>query len=207
MADEGYFEKVDREAEAMREEVRASLPCHSGHGPALLILGAPRRQVKPFTEAYQGQIKLLDLSGEGQTDCQALQTSPELTICLMSSNAILQIENLQACRHLRKLDLSDNKIQALPNAATWSHLVQLEVLHLHTNNIQSLENVKEMAALPRLTIISLYRNPIALHPFYRAQIIRAMVSTLRCVSPSPLPFVRARRRLRKHAEWPLPGTG
>eukprot|EP01052_Picozoa_sp_SAG31_P009232 SAG31_NODE_481_length_15082_cov_13.818728_2_plen_417_part_00 len=127
-------------------------------------------------------MKLLDLSSQSQTDCEALQQSPELTICLMSGNAIQQLGPLPACRQLRKIDLSDNKIDSLPNAAMWSNLVHLEVLHLHTNNIQSLDNAKELASLPRLSILSLYRNPIALHPFYRAQLVKAMVHTLRWVS-------------------------
>ena len=68
MTEEGYFAKIDREAEPLRKEV------------------------EPFTDAVKGKMKLLDLSEHGQTDCQEMGGCPELVICLLASNVIKQIQ-------------------------------------------------------------------------------------------------------------------
>ena len=152
---EGYFERLHREAAPLREAT------------------------EPFTKQFMSKLKLLDLSEGGHTDCAEVADCPEITICYLHTNAIRVLEHADACARLRKLDLHGNKLAELPRAEFWSSLTQLQVLHLHTNNLQNLEDVRELKTLPALTVLTLYRNPIALHPFYRSEIIKAVASTLR----------------------------
>eukprot|EP01046_Picozoa_sp_COSAG06_P006088 COSAG06_NODE_282_length_18378_cov_85.787461_10_plen_1145_part_00 len=152
---EGYFERLHREAEPLRDATQ------------------------PFTKKFMAKLKLLDLSESGHTDCNEVADCPEITICYLNTNAIRILEHANECTKLQKLDLHANKLTELPRAEFWSSLTQLEVLHLHTNNLQNLDDVKALAVLPKLTVLTMYRNPIALHPFYRSEIIKA---TLRGVS-------------------------
>lgn len=151
MADEqdGYFERLHKEAEPLRDATA------------------------PFTKQFMAKLKLLDLSEGGHADCNEVADCPAITICYLHTNAIRMLEHANECSKLRKLDLHANKLTELPSAQWWSSLTQLEVLHLHTNNLQNLDNVKVLSALPNLTVLTMYRNPIALHPFYRSEIIKA----------------------------------
>ena len=146
---DGYFERLHREAEPMRDATQ------------------------PFTKKFMAKLKLLDLSEGGHTDCNDVADCPEITICYLNTNAIRILEHVNQCTKLRKLDLHANKLTELPRSEFWASLVNLEVLHLHTNNLQNLDDVKSLAVLPRLTVLTMYRNPIALHPFYRSEIIKA----------------------------------
>eukprot|EP01043_Picozoa_sp_COSAG02_P043321 COSAG02_NODE_3763_length_6271_cov_2.365684_1_plen_525_part_10 len=154
---DGYFERLHKEAEPLRNATA------------------------PFTKAFMSKLKLLDLSEGGHTDCNEVVECPEITICYLHTNAIRMLEHVNDCAKLRKLDLHANKLTELPPAPFWSSLTALEVLHLHTNNLQNLEDVKALTVLPNLTVLTMYRNPIALHPFYRSEIVKA---TLRGVDSS-----------------------
>ena len=153
--DEGYFERLHQEAASLREAA------------------------DPFTKTFMAKLKLIDLSSGQRDDFQEVADCPELTICYLHSNLLSKIDHVDRCAQLRKMDVHGNKLETLPGPAFWSHLVNLEVLHLHTNNLQNLDDAHGLAVLPSLTVLSLYRNPIALHPFYRSQIVSAMASTLR----------------------------
>ena len=146
---DGYFERLHREAESMRDATA------------------------PFTKQFMAKLKLLDLSEGGHTDCNDVADCPDITICYLNTNAIRILEHVNQCTKLQKLDLHANKLTELPAAEFWGSLVNLEVLHLHTNNLQNLDNVKSLAVLPSLAVLTMYRNPIALHPFYRSEIIKA----------------------------------
>ena len=137
-----------------------------------------RGEAQAFNAEYMAKAKLLDLSGCSRVDCRELECCPHVQICYLHSNALQVLSYANYCCALRKLDVHGNKLQALPGPDFWAGLARLEVLHLHTNNLQNLDTAHGLSVLPRLTILSLYRNPIALHPFYRSRIVKAMRNIL-----------------------------
>jgi len=150
----GYFERMEQEASPLRAETEA------------------------FTKSYMAGAQLLDLSGCGRVGCSELEDCPEVQICYLHSNALQVLEHVNCCPRLRKLDVHGNKLRTLPGPTFWSELICLEVLHLHTNNLRDIDDIHGLTVLPRLAILSLYRNPIALHPFYRSRIIKAMAPNI-----------------------------
>eukprot|EP00736_Rhodelphis_marinus_P003850 Rmarinus@m.1724 len=121
--------------------------------------------------------RLLNLS---EADVANLTTVPEVTqgleICVLHHNKISDLTLLQMVTSLRLLDLSDNRLEALPSKNFWGQLVNLEICYLHNNMISSLLAVEGLTGCPKLQVLSLYRNPVALHPAYRQLLVHGIAS-------------------------------
>ncbi len=66
--------------------------------------------------------------GDLQIRLMLLQAAYPWRILLMSANLLVKLDSIHRCGLLRKLDLSHNAIDQLPNKNFWLRLPKLEVL-------------------------------------------------------------------------------
>ena len=76
--------------------------------------------------------------------------------------------------NLQKLDLSSNKIKALPGPQVMERLENLKVFYLHNNLIKYEVNIESLAACRSLMHLSLKKNPIEKSIIYRQTVVAAI---------------------------------
>jgi len=126
------------------------------------------------------EVQFIKLSLLHIKNIASLGMCQSLTICILSSNFLQNIEPLQSCRNLAALDLHANQIEKLPSKSLWESLSKLHTLYLHDNGISRFEDVKNLAQACRLTILTLYDTPLSLKNNYRHCVVNAIWS-LRCL--------------------------
>jgi Leucine-rich repeat (LRR) protein len=85
-----------------------------------------------------------------------------------------QLEFLQKCSSLIKLDLSHNHITRLPDKADFSHLRRLEVLLLHHNKFALVDSLAPLSGCPQLTYLTLHHNPLEATPRHEHQLVNSL---------------------------------
>ena len=76
-----------------------------------------------------------------------------------------RIEDLKSLPHLRRLNLSGNRIQTLSPGAQWRSLSRLEELRLARNELSDLGEMRFLSTgLPNLRVLSIAGNPIDENP-------------------------------------------
>lgn len=81
---------------------------------------------------------------------------------------------LQMLKNIKKLDLSQNNISALPGAAVFSSLINLKFLYLHNNNIGNWNDIMSLSALPNVIHLTMFSNPVCTIPGYRHYLVNSM---------------------------------
>ncbi|XP_057649708.1 leucine-rich repeat and IQ domain-containing protein 3 isoform X2 [Chionomys nivalis] len=88
-----------------------------------------------------------------------LQSCISLRVCIFSNNFITDIQPLQSCVKLIKLDLHGNQIKTLPDRNFWGGLKNLKLLYLHDNGFAKLKNICVLAACASLIGLTMFDCP------------------------------------------------
>ncbi|XP_058537226.1 leucine-rich repeat and IQ domain-containing protein 3 [Ochotona princeps] len=105
-----------------------------------------------------------------------LQSCISLKVCIFSNNFITDINPLQSCTKLIKLDLHGNQIKILPDAKFWSGMKSLKLLYLHDNGFTKLKNACELSACSSLVALTMFDCPVSLKKGYRHVLVNSIWS-------------------------------
>lgn len=86
----------------------------------------------------------------------------KLRILILSGTGLTgqELESIQICKNLLKLDISQNQIKCFPDSLSFSNLSQLRLLYLHENLIEESGSLKQVFEIPNLRYLTLFNNPI-----------------------------------------------
>ncbi|KAJ7332592.1 hypothetical protein JRQ81_014772 [Phrynocephalus forsythii] len=99
-----------------------------------------------------------------------------LKICDLSGNFLMNIDALECCVNLIKLDLHSNQLEELPGPKFWGNMAELRLLYLHDNGILALENVHSLSFCHKLTALTLFNTPLCLKIAYRHIVVNSIFS-------------------------------
>uniref|UniRef100_A0A8C8RIB8 Leucine-rich repeat and IQ domain-containing protein 3 n=1 Tax=Pelusios castaneus TaxID=367368 RepID=A0A8C8RIB8_9SAUR len=119
---------------------------------------------------------IVQLNGLYLKNVRHLQYCVLLKICILSNNYITNIDALECCTHLVKLDLHGNQIQHLPGPVFWEGMKELNLLYLHDNGIGKLDNVHSLSFCPNLIGLTLFDTPLSLRIVYRHIVVNSILS-------------------------------
>ncbi|XP_053248025.1 leucine-rich repeat and IQ domain-containing protein 3 [Podarcis raffonei] len=105
-----------------------------------------------------------------------MQYCVSLKICDLSGNFIVNIDALESCTNLIKLDLHNNQIEELPGPMFWVNMAGLQLLYLHNNSISALEDVHSLSFCPNLIALTLFNTPLCLKIAYRHIVVNSIFS-------------------------------
>lgn len=99
-----------------------------------------------------------------------------VNIIYLQNNQILvkDITYLHTFANLKKIDLSDNQLDELPQAQVFAGLQSLQFLYLHNNNISKWQDLQALTALPSIMQITLFNNPVCQIPGYRHFLVNSI---------------------------------
>ncbi|KAL1772244.1 leucine-rich repeat and IQ domain-containing protein 3 [Sigmodon hispidus] len=103
-----------------------------------------------------------------------LQSCISLRVCIFSNNFITDIQPLQSCIKLIKLDLHGNQIRTLPDRNFWGGLKNLKLLYLHDNGFAKLKNICVLAACVSLIGLTMFDCPVSLKKGYRHVLVNSI---------------------------------
>ncbi|XP_060088005.1 leucine-rich repeat and IQ domain-containing protein 3 [Heteronotia binoei] len=109
-------------------------------------------------------------------DVGYLQYCGSLKICILSGNFLSNIDALESCTHLIKLDLHSNQMEDLPGPVFWGNMKNLHLLYLHDNMISNFENVHSLSFCPNLIALTLFNTPVSLKIAYRHIVVNNIIS-------------------------------
>ncbi|XP_065410130.1 leucine-rich repeat and IQ domain-containing protein 3 isoform X3 [Chrysemys picta bellii] len=119
---------------------------------------------------------IVQLNGLYLKNVRHLQYCVLLKVCILSNNYITDIDALECCTHLVKLDLHGNQIQHLPGPTFWEGMKELNLLYLHDNGIGKLDNVHSLSFCPNLIGLTLFDTPLSLRIAYRHIVVNSILS-------------------------------
>uniref|UniRef100_A0A674JRR6 Leucine rich repeats and IQ motif containing 3 n=1 Tax=Terrapene triunguis TaxID=2587831 RepID=A0A674JRR6_9SAUR len=119
---------------------------------------------------------IVQLNGLYLKNVRHLQYCVLLKVCILSNNYITDIDALECCTHLVKLDLHGNQIQHLPGPTFWEGMKELNLLYLHDNGIGKLDNVHSLSFCPNLIGLTLFDTPLSLRIAYRHIVVNSIFS-------------------------------
>ncbi|XP_003411181.1 leucine-rich repeat and IQ domain-containing protein 3 isoform X1 [Loxodonta africana] len=105
-----------------------------------------------------------------------LQSCISLRVCIFSNNFITDIQPLENCLKLIKLDLHGNQIKNLPGTKFWIGLKNLKLLYLHDNAFVKLKNISVLSACSNLIALTLFDCPVSLKKGYRHVLVNSIWS-------------------------------
>jgi len=99
-----------------------------------------------------------------------------LTILNLQGNLLnfQDLAHLQTFENLIKLNLSHNKLKALPASTVFAGLRNLKFLYLHNNGISTWDDIQLLTALPTIMHITLMNNPVSAILGYRYFLARSV---------------------------------
>ncbi|XP_038167350.1 leucine-rich repeat and IQ domain-containing protein 3 [Arvicola amphibius] len=103
-----------------------------------------------------------------------LQSCISLKVCIFSNNFVTDIQPLQSCVKLIKLDLHGNQIKTLPDRNFWGGLKNLKLLYLHDNAFAKLKNICVLAACTSLIGLTMFDCPVSLKKGYRHVLVNSI---------------------------------
>ncbi|XP_054836349.1 leucine-rich repeat and IQ domain-containing protein 3 [Eublepharis macularius] len=109
-------------------------------------------------------------------DVGYLQYCDSLKICILSGNFLSNIDALESCTCLIKLDLHSNQMENLPGPVFWRNMKNLSLLYLHDNSVSNLENVHSLSFCPNLIALTLFNTPLSLKIAYRHIVVNSIIS-------------------------------
>ncbi|XP_020650339.3 leucine-rich repeat and IQ domain-containing protein 3 isoform X1 [Pogona vitticeps] len=110
------------------------------------------------------------------SDLRDMHYCVSLKICDLSGNFLINIDALECCVNLIKLDLHSNQLEELPGPMFWGNMADLKLLYLHDNGISALENVHSLSFCPNLTALTLFNTPLCLKVAYRHIVVNSIFS-------------------------------
>ena len=122
-------------------------------------------------------IKVISLRNRQIRQCmKMLSKCPNLTIIYLQNNQLLvkDLTYLHLFQNLKKIDLSDNQLDGLPQAQVFAGLVNLQFLYLHNNNISQWKDLMQLVTLPVIMQITLFNNPVCQIPGYRHTLVNSI---------------------------------
>nr|XP_025044132.1 leucine-rich repeat and IQ domain-containing protein 3 [Pelodiscus sinensis] len=119
---------------------------------------------------------IVQLNGLYLKNVKHVQYCVLLKVCILSNNYITNIDALQCCTHLVKLDLHGNQIQSLPAPVFWEGMKELNLLYLHDNGIGKLDIVRSLSFCPNLIGLTLFDTPLSLRKAYRHIVVNSIFS-------------------------------
>ena len=90
---------------------------------------------------------------------------------------VRDLSYLHMFRNLKKIDLSDNGIEALPHRSVFEGLNHLQFLFLHNNKLSKWQDLNSLTGLPTAIHVTLFNNPVCQIPGYR----HFMVNSIACL--------------------------
>ncbi|XP_007947821.1 leucine-rich repeat and IQ domain-containing protein 3 [Orycteropus afer afer] len=105
-----------------------------------------------------------------------LQSCISLRVCIFSNNFITDIQPLENCLKLIKLDLHGNQIKNLPGTKFWIGLKNLKLLYLHNNGFVKLKNICVLSACSNLIALTMFDCPVSLKKGYRHVLVNSIWS-------------------------------
>ncbi|XP_062974094.1 leucine-rich repeat and IQ domain-containing protein 3 [Elgaria multicarinata webbii] len=124
----------------------------------------------------QQDLIMVRLHAQYLNDIQNMQYCVSLKICDLSGNFITNIDALECCTNLIKLDLHNNQLEELPGPIFWGSMADLSLLYLHDNGISTLENVHSLSFCPNLIALTLFNTPLCLKIAYRHIVVNSIFS-------------------------------
>eukprot|EP00826_Nyctotherus_ovalis_P027331 TRINITY_DN21360_c0_g1_i1.p2 TRINITY_DN21360_c0_g1~~TRINITY_DN21360_c0_g1_i1.p2 ORF type:complete len:156 (+),score=35.85 TRINITY_DN21360_c0_g1_i1:110-577(+) len=129
--------------------------------------------------------KVLSVRSQDLEESEAIQLADRLKVIIdFSGNALHSANDLLLSfnfSRLRKLDLSNNKIDEVPNSKALSGLTALQVLHLHMNQITDWKYLENFIALPSAILhLTLFCNPVVNRSGYRHFLVLSLIHICRC---------------------------
>ncbi|CDW82611.1 leucine-rich repeat and iq domain-containing protein 3 [Stylonychia lemnae] len=127
------------------------------------------------------EIRVISLRNKDLTSClRVLALCQNLTIAYLQGNSINlhDMMYLQMFQNIKKIDLSQNSISALPSPQVFQGLVNLKFLYLHDNRISNWNDITSLTALPSIMHITLFSNPVCSIPGYRHFMVNSINSLL-----------------------------
>nr|XP_048718574.1 leucine-rich repeat and IQ domain-containing protein 3 [Caretta caretta]XP_048718576.1 leucine-rich repeat and IQ domain-containing protein 3 [Caretta caretta]XP_048718577.1 leucine-rich repeat and IQ domain-containing protein 3 [Caretta caretta]XP_048718578.1 leucine-rich repeat and IQ domain-containing protein 3 [Caretta caretta] len=121
-------------------------------------------------------LAIVQLNGLYLKNVRHLQYCVLLKVCILSNNYITNIDALECCTHLVKLDLHGNQVQHLPGPTFWEGMKELNLLYLHDNGIGKLDNVHSLSFCPNLIGLTLFDTPLSLRIEYRHIVVNSIFS-------------------------------
>ncbi|XP_039183149.1 leucine-rich repeat and IQ domain-containing protein 3 isoform X3 [Crotalus tigris] len=109
-------------------------------------------------------------------DLRSMPYCVSLRICDLSCNFLTNIDALEYCTNLIKLDLHNNQLELLPGPMFWRYMKNLQLLYLHDNGISTLEDVHSLSFCPNLIALTLYNTPLCLKIAYRHIVVNSIFS-------------------------------
>ncbi|XP_006831153.1 PREDICTED: leucine-rich repeat and IQ domain-containing protein 3 [Chrysochloris asiatica] len=105
-----------------------------------------------------------------------LQSCISLRVCIFSNNFVTDIQPLESCLKLIKLDLHGNQIKTLPETRFWIGLKNLKLLYLHDNGFAKLKNICVLSACSNLIALTMFDCPVSLKKGYRHVLVNSIWS-------------------------------
>ncbi|KAL4429092.1 hypothetical protein ABPG74_022178 [Tetrahymena malaccensis] len=93
---------------------------------------------------------------------------------------ISELQQINQCVNLMKLDISSNHLQSLPPNVDFSKFANLRLLYLHNNNLSDMESLNQIFKCKQVVYLTLFRNPLSELNSIRHYIINQMPS-LKCL--------------------------
>ncbi|EAS05063.2 hypothetical protein TTHERM_01299690 (macronuclear) [Tetrahymena thermophila SB210] len=93
---------------------------------------------------------------------------------------IAELQQINQCVNLMKLDISSNHLQLLPPNIDFSKFSNLRLLYLHNNNLSDMESLNQIFKCKQVVYLTLFRNPLSELNSIRHYIINQMPS-LKCL--------------------------
>lgn len=173
------------------QSTAASQPLSSTHYPPVPInVHSSLTDINPSLrlsgESYNSLL-VLDLRNQKVNDLNLLSgkyhgkisagiSAYPWTILLLSNNLLSRLDPLQYCINLKKLDLSNNDLLAIPKGNVWKCLPHLQILFLHNNKLDSIHSLQQLSICTKLTILTCFNNPVEYHPAYRHVCVNSIIN-------------------------------
>jgi len=109
-----------------------------------MIINNPEILLKNTDCETLEEIRVISLRSQQITQAlKLLGRCENLTILYLQNNMLNEkdLNNLANFANLKKLDLSDNKLETLPTAKVFSGLTKLQFFYLHNNNISKWQDL------------------------------------------------------------------
>ena len=122
-------------------------------------------------------VRVISLRNRQCKQClKVLSGCVNLNIVYLQNNQLLvkDLTYLHTFKSLKKIDLSDNNLDGLPQAQVFAGLQSLQFLYLHNNNIAKWQDLQSLTALPSILQITLFNNPVCQIPGYRHFLVNSI---------------------------------
>lgn len=135
---------------------------------------AKKNPEKTRPQVSDDQVSILRFQSLEEADAIPLVRRGKMIVDLHGNLFRSFYDMLRVCDFsgLRKLDLSNNKVDELPDA--FQLLPALQILYLHQNQIVDWSNLERLKSLPRILHITLFSNPIVNRPGYRHYVVNSL---------------------------------